>query len=157
MAYSNGPIQGQNNGANWALTPWQMAGNNGQTIVGGPQNPSDTGQRYNQGVYTSAPQMGVQVRPVASYDEAKAVPTDFMGNMTIMPDYAHGYIYTKILNPHTGGPIFNVYRQVTIPEHIQPIPPEVPETPVYDAKSEIEQLRAELDSIKHELGITKEE
>ena len=38
------------------------------------------------------------VRPVASVEEARAVQTDFSGALTIMPDTAHGYIYTKQLN-----------------------------------------------------------
>ena len=41
------------------------------------------------------------VRPVASVEEARAVQTDFSGALTIMPDTAHGYIYTKQLNLQT--------------------------------------------------------
>lgn len=50
------------------------------------------------------------VRPVASIEEAKAVPTDFTGAMTILTDFSHGAIYTKVLNYQDGTAVFNRYR-----------------------------------------------
>ena len=46
---------------------------------------------------------------MASLDEAKAVPTDFSGALTIMPDWVHGYIYAKALGDN-GTPVFRAYR-----------------------------------------------
>ena len=54
-------------------------------------------------------QPGVIFRLVASYDEAKAVPTDFSGALIIMLDWAHGCIYTKALGDD-GNPLFRTYR-----------------------------------------------
>lgn len=51
------------------------------------------------------------VRPVASEDEARAMPTDFSGAPILMPDRAHGYIYTKQLNLQTGCADFARYRR----------------------------------------------
>lgn len=50
-------------------------------------------------------------RPVASVEEAMAVPTDFNGNVIVMTDLGHKYIYTKVLNPATGSSVFEKYRK----------------------------------------------
>jgi hypothetical protein len=97
----------------------------------------------------------MRVRPVASYDEAKAVPTDFMGNLLVLTDLSHGCIYTKVLDPATGSSIFRVYKEV-----VEPAPqpePVAPPAPMYDPKAEIERLRSELEGIKHELGLDSKE
>lgn len=60
------------------------------------------------------------VRPVASIEEARAVQTDFNGALTIMPDTAHGFIYTKQLNLQTGCADFNAYQRVPPQETAQP-------------------------------------
>lgn len=99
-----------------------------------------------QGSYTPSTQKTTRIVPVASYDEAKAVPTDFLGNLIIMTDFAHGMVYTKVLDTNTGNPIFKIYAEMPEPE---PTPP----APVYDAQNEIAQLRAELNALKKELGI----
>lgn len=90
-------------------------------------------------------QSGVKVIPVASITEAQAVPTDFMGDTLILTDFAHGCIYTKVLNPNTGSAIFRTFRLVQ----------DVPQSnvPEYDAKAEIDKLKAELAGIRKELGI----
>lgn len=61
----------------------------------------------------TASQPGFVCRPVASQEEAKAVPTDFSGNMLVMTDLSHGAIYTKVLDPSTGSSVFDMYRKVT--------------------------------------------
>lgn len=105
--------------------------------------------------YPPQTQNGLRVLPVASYDEAKAVPTDFMGNTLVMTDLSHGYIYTKIFDPNTGSSIFHAYQR--IPEQMAPQPEQQPPTqPQYDARADIEALRNELNGIKHELGLDKE-
>lgn len=116
----------------------------------------------NQGMYAPTPQMGFKVRPVGSYDEAKAVPTDFLGNMLVLTDLSHGKIYTKVLDPATGSPIFKSYSldpdtiQAEPQSQPQPIEHTEPQAPPYDAKSEIDRLRTELNHIKQELGIKEE-
>ena len=60
------------------------------------------------------------VRPVASVEEARAVQTDFSGALTIMPDTAHGAIYTKQLNLQTGCADFVMYRRAQEPETNKP-------------------------------------
>lgn len=127
-----------------------------QSSVFGPQMSPAVPQVPGQGTYPPSTQTAMRVRPVASYDEAKAVPTDFMGNMLILTDLSHGMIYTKVLDPATGSSIFKAYQ--LIPEQgpqMAPIPaPE--QRPEYDAKSEIEKLRMELSHLKQELGIEEE-
>lgn len=116
-----------------------------QTSQFGPQMPG-------QGNYPPSTQTAMRVRPVASYDEAKAVPTDFMGNMLILTDLSHGMIYTKVLDTATGSSVFKTYQ--LIPEQV----PNVPEQgPPYDVKGEIEKLRGELNVLKKELGLSEEE
>lgn len=90
-------------------------------------------------------QSGVKVIPVASITEAQAVPTDFMGDTLLLTDFAHGCIYTKVLNPNTGSAIFRAFK---LTEDVpQPMAAE------YDAKAEIDKLKAELVAIRKELGI----
>lgn len=94
-------------------------------------------------------QGGVKVIPVASITEAQAVPTDFMGDTLILTDFAHGCIYTKVLNPNTGSAIFRVFK----------IAADEPSTPPveYNAKTEIDKLYAELDGIKQKLATLESE
>lgn len=119
--------------------------------------PQGVPQAPNQGMYTTTQQMGFRVRPVGSYDEAKAVPTDFLGNMLVLTDLAHGKIYTKILDPSTGSPIFKSYSLDIDSGTETPNPETNTLVPPYDVKTEIESIRAELNSIKEELGIKEEE
>lgn len=139
--------------------PGQMYGVPGQPMQQSPnfvpQVPSGVPQGVSQGNYAPALQNRMRVRPVASYDEAKAVPTDFMGDLLVLTDLSHGFIYTKVLDPNTGSSIFRIYREVIEPAP-QPEQPAAP-VPVYDPKAEIEQLRAELNGIKHELGLDSKE
>lgn len=90
-------------------------------------------------------QNGVKVLPVASITEAQAVPTDFMGDTLLLTDFAHGCIYTKVLNPNTGSAIFRTFKLVE--DVSQPMAVE------YDAKAEIDKLRSEIVAIRKELGI----
>lgn len=90
-------------------------------------------------------QNGVKVIPVASITEAQAVPTDFMGDTLLLTDFAHGCIYTKVLNPNTGSAIFRTFK--LIEDVPQPMAVE------YDAKAEIDKLRSEIVAIRKELGI----
>lgn len=139
--------------------PGQMYGVPGQPMQQSqnfvPQVSSGVPQGVSQGSYAPVMQNRMRVRPVASYDEAKAVPTDFMGDLLVLTDLSHGFIYTKVLDPNTGSSIFRIYREAIEPTP-QPEQPAAP-VPVYDPKAEIEQLRAELNGIKHELGLDSKE
>ncbi len=93
-----------------------------------------------------------KVIPVASPEEAAAVPTDFMGATLLLPDFAHKAVYTKTFNPNTGLPIFLTFKleessQATA--QTEPAP--------YDAKSEIEKLAAELEEINEKLSAIQPE
>ena len=83
------------------------------------------------------------VRPVASVEEARAVQTDFSGALTIMPDTAHGYIYTKQLNLQTGCADFARYRRE--PEQDAPKPDYVP-------RGEFDELKARFNTLCDKLG-----
>ena len=97
-------------------------------------------------------QPGVIFRQVASLDEAKAVPTDFSGALTIMPDWAHGYIYAKALGDD-GSPIFRSYRYEP-PQATTAAPVPIPEgtyaplETVECLRCEVEKLRKELDTLR---------
>ena len=109
-------------------------------------------------------QSGVIFRPVASYDEAKAVPTDFSGALTIMPDWGHGYIYAKALGDN-GTPVFRAYRSVDAVPAAEPAPaapvsiPEgtyAPMETVECLRCEVEKLRKELDALRPQAKETAE-
>ena len=91
---------------------------------------------------TPPAQQGFIVRPVASMEEAKAVPTDFSGNVTVMTDFSHGMIYTKTLNYQDGTSVFNCYRLDNTP--VQPVPQMVQPIGDYVTRKEFEALRAEI-------------
>lgn len=112
------------------------------------------GAPYGYGGYTPQqyPQQQVQqlvqspqhlVRPVASVEEARAVQTDFTGALTIMPDTAHGAIYTKQLNLQTGCADFALYRRV----QDQDAP-----KPDYVARGEFDELKARFNTLCDQLG-----
>lgn len=61
-----------------------------------------------------APRPGMYVQPVAGLEEARAVQTDFSGATAIMPDFAHGMIYTKHLDTNTGASVFCAYAKQDI-------------------------------------------
>ena len=83
------------------------------------------------------------VRPVASVEEARAVQTDFTGALTIMPDTAHGAIYTKQLNLQTGCVDFALYRRA----QDQDAP-----KPDYVARGEFDELKARFNTLCDQLG-----
>lgn len=94
-----------------------------------------------------AEQSGVIFRPVASFDEAKAVPTDFSGALTIMPDWSHGYIYAKALGDD-GNPLFRAYRYE--PPSVSVVDP-APVAVAYAPMEEVNSLRKELETLRKEL------
>lgn len=103
-----------------------------------------------QPVQAEAPvQNAFKVIPVATPEEAAAIPTDFMGSTLIMPDFAHGAIHTKTLNPNTGAGVFLTFR---LPEAPQ-AQPEI----IFDPKAEIERLTAEITALRNEIESLKPE
>lgn len=93
-----------------------------------------------------------RVIPVANPEEAAAIPTDFSGVPCIIPDFAHGAIYTKTFNPNTGSSVFLAFRlEENLQANAQPAPAP------YDAKAEIDKLTAELDEIKKKLAAIEPE
>lgn len=94
-----------------------------------------------------------RVIPVANPEEAAAIPTDFSGVPCIIPDFAHGAIYTKTFNPNTGASVFLTFR---LEENLQANAQQPTPAP-YDAKAEIDKLTAELDEIKRKLAAIEPE
>lgn len=96
-------------------------------------------------------------RPVACFDEAKAVPTDFSGAVTIMPDWAHGYIYAKAMGDN-GTPVFRSYRDVDC-SHIQMPPPQTAadSSPAenYATKDDLDEIWKELHHLRDDLATEK--
>lgn len=133
---------------------------NNRTWLGSGYQPGGTAQapaQYQQGQPGNAQpnQPGLIVRPVASFDEAKAVPTDFSGALTIMPDWAHGYIYAKALGDN-GTPVFRAYRDVdSRPAQAAPPAAEPTQSVEYAPLEELERLRQEVDSLREELTASK--
>lgn len=89
------------------------------------------------------------VRPVASVEEARAVQTDFSGALTIMPDTAHGYIYTKQLNLQTGCADFAAYSRVQMQETNKPSETDLSQ---FVPRSEFDELKARFNTLCDKLG-----
>lgn len=147
----------QNNYGNYGMMQSQIPA---QSIAQASPQSMQTGQGYN---YPSNAQNGVRVFSVGSYDEAKAIPIDFSGDMLILTDLYHGRIYTKVYDAGLKESIFRVY-QVINPNTQQPqiegtqqvitAPQEQnPVTPMYDPKPDIKNIYSEIENIKKELGI----
>lgn len=94
-----------------------------------------------------------RVIPVANPEEATAIPTDFSGIPYLMPDFAHGAIYTKTFNSNTGASVFLTFR---LEENLQANAQQPTPAP-YDAKAEIDKLTAELENIKKKLAAIEPE
>ena len=93
------------------------------------------------------------VRPVASIEEARAVPTDLMsGALTIMPDVLHGFIYTKQFNVQTGSADFYAYQRVQMQDT-----PKVPEVDLsgYVPRGEFDELKKRFNTLCDQLGGTQ--
>lgn len=87
-------------------------------------------------------------RPVASIEEAKAVPTDFSGATLVLTDFSHGYIYTKSLNYQNGTAVFNCFRLDNTP--LQPSQTAI--SGDYVGRGEFEQMKAEIAEINERIG-----
>ena len=99
-------------------------------------------------------QNGFVCRPVASEEEGRAVATDFSGLITVMPDFSHGSIYTKVLDPTTGSSVFRVYRQEaeTETEKKEIVSDTVDYSPFFDSISrQIDNMNRRLDTLADKL------
>lgn len=124
-----------------------------------PFAPQPAMPAMNQPTMPQQPQQGQQpgfvCRPVASEEEARAVPTDFSGATLILTDLGHGKIYTKALNYADGSAAFYTYQRV---QEVPGVPAPQEWAPaslvaqVDNLKSEVEALRAELEKARKPAG-----
>ena len=90
-------------------------------------------------------------RPVASSEEAMAIPVDFMGNPMFFPDLAHGVIYVKRFNTQTGSAdLFEYYARPAErrTEGSQDTVAFAPLNDLMDLKDTVDQLRKDVDGLK---------
>lgn len=94
------------------------------------------------------PQPSIKVRPVASEEEARGVPVEFDGSLLLLPDMAHGAIYSKQLNMQDGSAIFRRYM-IDMPSSA-PQTAREPVLPVaqYATLEQLQELRDELDALR---------
>lgn len=98
------------------------------------------------------PQPSIKVRPVASEEEARGVPVEFDGSLLLLPDMAHGAIYSKQLNMQDGSAIFRRYMidmpasaPQTAQEHVSP-------AVQYATLEQLQELKDELDALRTMTG-----
>ena len=94
-------------------------------------------------------QLNIICRPVASMEEAKAVPTDFSGALLVLTDFSHGAIYTKALNYQDGSAIFRTYR---LEGYYAPPEPQIEKLPEYAEKKDLDALRERMDELSERIG-----
>ena len=111
-----------------------------------PQYQQQMTQYPQQQIQPSAQALQHIVRPVASVEEARAVQTDFTGALTIMPDTAHGAIYTKQLNLQTGCADFISYKRMQPEDSVQT------DLSAYVARKEFDELKRRFNILCERLG-----
>lgn len=84
-------------------------------------------------------------RPVASAEEARAVPVDFNGKPMLFPQLNAGRIYVKIFDPGSGSAIFREFRMME--------PEAEPQTPAvaFAPMSAVEQLSQTVAELQNEV------
>lgn len=76
------------------------------------------GYNFQQSMRTQPlPAQGLKGRPVASLDEARAIPIDFDGSVFYFPDLINKCIYTKQINID-GTAQFNMYELKEMPKAV---------------------------------------
>lgn len=105
---------------------------------------------YQQAQYPAAQQQQPQqeqfyCRPVASAEEARAVPVDFNGKPMLFPQLNAGRIYVKIFDPGSGSAIFREFRMME--------PEAEPQTPAvaFAPMSAVEQLSQTVAELQNEV------
>lgn len=89
-------------------------------------------------------------RPVASIDEARAVPVDFSGKPMIFPHLNAGKIYLKVFDTGSGSAVFREFRMAD-PEPEQRAQSAVAFAPM----SEVEQLKQAVYDLQNEFRAMK--
>ena len=101
---------------------------------------------------TPATQSNFYCRPVASREEALAVPVDFMGNPMFFPDLAHGVIYVKQFNTTNGtADLFEFHgqqKQTSAPSFAPLDEFNATKETIGQLKETILQLQSEIDQLK---------
>lgn len=104
---------------------------------------------YQPPQYPAAQQQNQQeqfyCRPVASAEEARAVPVDFNGKPMLFPQLNAGRIYVKIFDPGSGSAIFREFRMAE-PE-AEPQAPAVSFAPM----SVVEEMRQTIAELQNEV------
>lgn len=103
---------------------------------------------------TPATQSNFYCRPVASREEALAVPVDFMGSPMFFPDLAHNVVYMKRFNTNTGSAdVFEFHgTQQEAPKDMAPA--FAPLDEFMSMKDTIAQLKEEIERLKKPAGRT---
>ena len=108
---------------------------------------------------TPATQSNFYCRPVASREEALAVPVDFMGNPMFFPDLAHSVIYVKQFNTTNGtADLFEFHgqqKQTSAPSFAPLDEFNATKETIGQLKETILQLQSEIDQLKKPTGRAK--
>lgn len=108
---------------------------------------------------TPATQSNFYCRPVASREEALAVPVDFMGNPMFFPDLAHSVIYVKQFNTTNGtADLFEFHgqqKQTSAPSFAPLDEFNATKETIGQLKETILQLQIEIDQLKKPTGRAK--
>ena len=117
-----------------------------------PQFGQQMYQPYQQPLYplqTQQPQEQFYCRPVASAEEARAVPVDFNGKPMLFPQLNAGRIYVKIFDPGSGSAIFREFRMAETETEAQaPAVAFTPMSTVEQLSQTVAELQAEVRQIK---------
>ena len=133
----------------YGYQPYRM-GNYGQQPMYQPYQTYQQTQPQQNQQQTTAQQEQFYCRPVASAEEARAVPVDFGGKPMFFTQLNAGKIYLKLFDTGSGSAIFREFRIV---DH-------QPEAPAQGAvafapMSELEQLRAAVAELQNEVRAMK--
>lgn len=89
-------------------------------------------------------------RPVASADEAKAVPVDFSGKPMILPHLHAGRIYVKVFDQGSGSAVFREFRMYEDPPQEVAAQPAAAYAPM-GVVDQIRQLEEAVSALQQEL------
>jgi len=95
-------------------------------------------------------QQGFQVRPVTSKEEALAVPVEYFGPGTLMPDIGHEVVYLKRFNANTGASDLMAFVRMNEPS-VEPT------NEIQELKDAVAQLRADVDKMKKARTVKKDD
>lgn len=137
---------------NYQQPPYQNYIQPTYPVAGWGQQQVQTVQAQTSTVAPVSGQTGFVCRPVASMDEGKAVPTDFSGNIIVMPDFPHNAIYTKVLNPATGSAQFDTFVKAS--DETEKEQAEIEYAVADDVNRAISDLRKEIKELRYDFENT---